>query len=1053
MTIYDGVELTLQTQGRPGDSRDRFSSSLTGTASAAADAPGVIATLSRGAVRRVTGAGVVAHKERIAVEAGRRYAVRWMASRQTDPTDPSGDTVRFGIQWLTGAKASNGQLTDGSLDTVLSVSDGITTNEIVVASAAADGVDFVWPANTAYMVPFVQTYGSDGVTNIDVIEWDDVTEFVGAFMKSTDDTDDITVGANNKFATAAEKTKVGYLTVTQPVNLDAMEAALDDKVAFNGRSSRPGDAPLSYSTVLTAGDEAAIAPLTDADTVADDNGRVVRITGVGLVAQRSLFPIEEGRVYKLRSVVRRRVNTGDPANDAVRVAIAWYDQNKIRLAGGGASTVVQDITDLVTGVRRQVVGTFSRSSGVGADIVAPANARYARAYVETFGSPVPQTDVEVIDTIDTTDLDAWSPDVSVFDGRLVVLEGYDAGARLTALESAVGTPSMVTFATIADAEAATIGASPDQVEVLNGAAVGDRRGGIYKRAVSEPTHDRKFTSLDGAWWEYVGPRPILIFSSGQSNFEVRPAYDWTPPPNLKIWNWAHQSLVPGTAFVDVSDTVIGADIAFAARIAEENPGQDVRLVSLAWGGQDISKWIGGYDYTWSTDTTETDPGTGVVKGNNATLASITELYMHEEDGWGVNKITQIANISAGRVLRISDVSSPANFIEFTVSGSAVDNGDWHSIPGSVTGVNGTLSGSVKALINPDMSAIIGDNLPAALAAAGVSSPSIFLWFQGEANSAFPERYPADYEDMIALFEQEGWIAPVTPQVIFGIVSTAVNGAVHRDPFTLVQQRIVQADPENRMWVYHNLGASFWDGTLVHMTADGYWRYGRMAANAFLSSVGRNVGAGMVVNPVTGASSFPAMVGFGGTHAPLHDLHLRHTGATVSSIVAEGESHVSFRVARFSGDGVGPVIETRKYRGTVSSPAPVSYNDQIMAIHAYGYSGSVPQMSAAIRANVIAASPSGSDMETRISFLMCGPGAVALTDMFRFDVANGFQMGGGNIVIDGERNFRLRSYTVAGLPSAFPANRMIYVSDETGGAVPAFSDGANWRRVTDRAIVS
>jgi hypothetical protein len=31
--------------------------------------------------------------------------------------------------------------------------------------------------------------------------------------------------------------------------------------------------------------------------------------------------------------------------------------------------------------------------------------------------------------------------------------------------------------------------------------------------------------------------------------------------------------------------------------------------------------------------------------------------------------------------------------------------------------------------------------------------------------------------------------------------------------------------------------------------------------------------------------------------------------------------------------------------------------------------------------------------------------------------------------------------------------MIYVIDESGGAVPAFSDGTAWRRVTDRAVVS
>lgn len=48
---------------------------------------------------------------------------------------------------------------------------------------------------------------------------------------------------------------------------------------------------------------------------------------------------------------------------------------------------------------------------------------------------------------------------------------------------------------------------------------------------------------------------------------------------------------------------------------------------------------------------------------------------------------------------------------------------------------------------------------------------------------------------------------------------------------------------------------------------------------------------------------------------------------------------------------------------------------------------------------------------------------------------------------------LPSYTVATLPSASPAFQTIGVSDESGGAVLAFSDGTNWRRVTDRAIVS
>lgn len=50
--------------------------------------------------------------------------------------------------------------------------------------------------------------------------------------------------------------------------------------------------------------------------------------------------------------------------------------------------------------------------------------------------------------------------------------------------------------------------------------------------------------------------------------------------------------------------------------------------------------------------------------------------------------------------------------------------------------------------------------------------------------------------------------------------------------------------------------------------------------------------------------------------------------------------------------------------------------------------------------------------------------------------------------------QLKTYTVATVPSASTyARGQIYVSNETGGATPAFSDGTNWRRYADRAIVS
>lgn len=49
---------------------------------------------------------------------------------------------------------------------------------------------------------------------------------------------------------------------------------------------------------------------------------------------------------------------------------------------------------------------------------------------------------------------------------------------------------------------------------------------------------------------------------------------------------------------------------------------------------------------------------------------------------------------------------------------------------------------------------------------------------------------------------------------------------------------------------------------------------------------------------------------------------------------------------------------------------------------------------------------------------------------------------------------LDSYTVATVPDASEYTAfLIFVSDETGGATMAFSDGTDWRRVQDRVVIS
>lgn len=80
-----------------------------------------------------------------------------------------------------------------------------------------------------------------------------------------------------------------------------------------------------------------------------------------------------------------------------------------------------------------------------------------------------------------------------------------------------------------------------------------------------------------------------------------------------------------------------------------------------------------------------------------------------------------------------------------------------------------------------------------------------------------------------------------------------------------------------------------------------------------------------------------------------------------------------------------------------------------------------------------------------SYMTAQPVKVVATSMSLFREAVGARLNGAVM---------LQVYTVAGVPAAASyEGGLIYVSNETGGAVPAFSDGTNWRRVTDRVIVS
>jgi len=95
------------------------------------------------------------------------------------------------------------------------------------------------------------------------------------------------------------------------------------------------------------------------------------------------------------------------------------------------------------------------------------------------------------------------------------------------------------------------------------------------------------------------------------------------------------------------------------------------------------------------------------------------------------------------------------------------------------------------------------------------------------------------------------------------------------------------------------------------------------------------------------------------------------------------------------------------------------------------------------------SPSGSGGDITITG---GVGGVISGNGGDVNISGGLGFSGALGLINLNSVAVLSSFTVATLPAQV-AGGMIFVTDETGGAIPAFSDGTNWRRVTDRAIVT
>lgn len=139
-------------------------------------------------------------------------------------------------------------------------------------------------------------------------------------------------------------------------------------------------------------------------------------------------------------------------------------------------------------------------------------------------------------------------------------------------------------------------------------------------------------------------------------------------------------------------------------------------------------------------------------------------------------------------------------------------------------------------------------------------------------------------------------------------------------------------------------------------------------------------------------------------------------------------------------------------GTIGTQTVLVNGDTVGSFQFQGFDGAAAKNAAQFSAFVIEPTPSSTAMGGSLRFLTTPLGSITVTEVARFENATGLSMFGANSVIDANRVFRLRPFTVATLPAGVDG-MLAFVTDALlpaaltlvggGGArhTPVFYDGA------------